>query len=108
MTAGIEGEYELVLALQKSNFFSFEPRDYQFIYWLNILQPIYYINMCTTKEADDLTDEMNKQDGTNIEKRDFTGLDFTAWTYDLFRPNQHYEARGIHHSVSGRGISGFD
>jgi hypothetical protein len=41
-------------------------------------------------------------EGTNIEIRDFTGLDFTAWVYDLFRPSESYSDRGI--SSSGVGI----
>lgn len=41
-------------------------------------------------------------EGPNIEDRDFTGLDATAWVYDLHRPNEPYEARGPH--PSGLGI----
>jgi hypothetical protein len=44
---------------------------------------------------------MNGQDGANVTARDFTGHDFTAWVYDLYRPTEAYSARGVHPSGIG-------
>ena len=45
--------------------------------------------------ADKFTIKSNLEE-RNIAKRDFVGLDCNAWVYDLFRPNEPYELRGIH------------
>ena len=98
--AGIEGEYLLIDQLQKRSFFLNQP----FPYWLSefsiTLNDIFYVFMCHTDLAIEETDEFNKKE-TNIEKRDFIGLDFTAWSYDLFNPDTPYQARGIHPSGIG-------
>jgi hypothetical protein len=51
--------------------------------------------------ADQVTREMEKWEGRDIQKRDIVGMDFTAWVYDLFRPNEPYTGRGIHPSDTG-------
>lgn len=43
----------------------------------------------------DLVNEIMKKEGSSQEQRDFTGLDFTAWAYDLFNPDVPYAARGL-------------
>ena len=48
-----------------------------------------------------LTADWEREEGTSFSKRDFTGHDFTAWVYDLFRPDEPYQARGIHPSGVG-------
>jgi len=61
-----------------------------------------YLFACSEAAFDSFTDEVNKADGTLIARRDALGLDCTAWAYDLQRPDEPYEARGVH--PSGRGI----
>ena len=56
----------------------------------------------TTKDADDEIVSLNEHE-TSPDERDFTGWDYTAWTYDLHRPDEPYAARGIH--PSGVGIN---
>ena len=100
--AGIEGEYGLVRNLQKLNFYYNANYPY-FLSELSItLNSIFYVWMCHTDIADQETDKFNNK-GKYIWQRDFTGLDFTAWVYDLFNPMEPYTARGIH--PSGVGIN---
>lgn len=101
--AGIEAQYESILDLEKNEFFNGTRVWMQPYYWLSTVNSIFYIYACTTSEADEMTDEINTEDGANMEARDFTGLDFTAWVYDLHRPDEPYEARGIH--PTGVGIN---
>jgi len=99
--AGIEGEYLLNDKLQYNNFFYNQNLRHELIYWLTTLNSIMYVQTCSDpEEVDPLTDEMNELENA-IPDRDFTGLDFTAWTYDLFHPYQAYEDRGIHPSGVG-------
>jgi len=100
--AGIEGEYLLAEQLQKNNFFYNQNASHQIAYLLNILNAIAYVNISSNSFlADEMTDQMNAME-TTIPVRDFTGLDFTGWTFDLFRPNEPYTSRGTH--PSGLGI----
>ncbi|MBI2567352.1 MAG: hypothetical protein HYV63_10005 [Candidatus Schekmanbacteria bacterium] len=99
--AGIEGQYALVTELEKDAFFRGAQQWHLTTYWLNVANSIYYVWSGATAEADELTDEMNAQDGPDVEARDFTGHDFTAWVYDLHRPDEPYEARGVHPSGVG-------
>ncbi len=98
--AGIEGEYMLIKQLQKRSFFL----NQNYPYWLSefntTLNIISYVFLCHTDQAIDLTDRSNEQE-TNIKDRDFIGLDFTAWAYDLFNPDTPYTSRGIHPSGNG-------
>lgn len=100
-TAGIEAQYEMNFLLEKDRFFYNSDAFEDFVLWLNYLNSILYIDTCTDKEADELTDEMMEEEGRSISKRDFTGLDFTAYVYDLFRPEEAYEERGTHPSGTG-------
>ncbi len=100
--AGIEAQYEYVKAVQKDNFYNNLNLSSQVSYWINNLNSISYVRFCSTAEGDSLTVKLEREEGTNIKVRDFTGFDFTAWIYDLSRPNEAYAARGI--SPSGVGI----
>jgi hypothetical protein len=101
--AGIEGEYLLIDKLQRNNFFYNQNLPHELFYFVTTLNSILYVQACSDpKQADKLTDEENAKENT-INLRDFTGLDFTGWTYDLFRPNEPYANRGIH--PSGIGIN---
>lgn len=100
MEAGIEGEYQLALGLEKDRFFSNTAPRHTLLYWLSYVNSILYVGS-TAKEVNELTDDANRQDGANVEVRDFAGHDFTAWVYDLHRPDEAYEARGVHPSGVG-------
>lgn len=100
--AGAEAQSELVKSLQKDNFYYKTNVFSQVSYWINILNNIGYINICSTIEGDSMTIKAEQAEGTRIEVRDFTGLDFTGWIYDLSRPDEAYEQRGL--SESGVGI----
>jgi hypothetical protein len=99
--AGGEGEHDLVLELEKDSFFHDSPDVILFVAWLSKLTASYYVYQCGTDAGDELTDELNLEDGADVKRRDFTGLDFTAWVYDLHRPDEPYEARGVHPSGVG-------
>lgn len=99
--AGIEGQSELVLQLEKDAFFRRSRTFNLGVYWLSKVNSIAYVMSTAGSDADDLTDEINERDGADVERRDFTGLDFTAWVYDLHRPDEPYDARGVHPSGVG-------
>lgn len=99
--AGIEGEYLLVERLEANRFF-FGSRAWNLpLYWLVKLSSGGYVTSGTWEETNEDTDEMNREDGIDVEARDFTGHDFTAWVYDLHRPEEPYAARGVHPSGIG-------
>lgn len=99
--AGIEGEQQLVLQLEKNQFFR-DTRGWHLpLYWLTTFGNWGYVFSGTLPDANEWTAESNQQDGANVAVRDFTGHDFTAWVYDLFRPGEPYEARGVHPSGVG-------
>ncbi len=101
--AGIEGQYLLVNQLQRNNFFYGQKLLHEFEYWLATLNSHIYVMMSAQPDnVDRQTESMNK-DETDISRRDFTGFDMTAWAYDIFRPLEPYEARGIH--PLGNGIN---
>ena len=100
-SAGIEGENMLIFELFKRNFYYNQNFSYGVIAASSVLNSFSYIYSCQTAYAEQTTDEENAKDGTNIKVRDFTGLDFTAWVYDLYNPFEPYEARGIHPSGVG-------
>jgi len=101
--AGIEGEFALIRSSERDCFFTGKNPLYDIpSWWFSSANSILYVRMCSRPPADTLTDEANLTDGVDISKRDFTGFDFTAWVYDLFRPDEPYEARGVH--PSGEGI----
>jgi hypothetical protein len=98
--AGIEGESELMLALEKDAFF-YDTRSFNIgLLWLTKLNSLLYVITSASAEANRLTDQMNAKEG-NVAVRDFTGLDFTGWVYDLHRPDEPYAARGAHPSGVG-------
>jgi hypothetical protein len=67
------------------------------------LGPISYRNYCDSRSADQATREDLWKEGPDELKRDFTGFDCVSYVYDLFRPDEVYEARGPH--PSGEGIA---
>jgi hypothetical protein len=99
--AGIEGEYLLLDKLQRNNFYYSQGLPHELLYFLVTINSISYVRICSDREeADGMTDEANEKE-TSVEVRDYTGLDFLSWTYDLFRPYENYYARGIHPTGTG-------
>ena len=60
-----------------------------------------YLHQCSGTGADATTKEENDKEGADVPRRDFTGLDCDGWTYDMFRPDEPYAARGTHPSGIG-------
>lgn len=99
--AGYEADIELTKEFRRDSFFSGRSLKYEFFEsLLGITNAVYYVYMCTTGDADTMTDEMNMNE-SDPEIRDFTGLDFTAWIYDLNRPHENYSDRGVHPTGTG-------
>jgi len=102
MAAGNEAEVQLARALRRESFFTGRPIYLEIpALWMSLANASYYVIFCSTKGADSDTDHYNEIDVDNVEARDFTGLDFTAWIYDLNRPDELYSDRGVHPSGTG-------
>lgn len=94
--AGMESQTQLNLQLRKDSFFYGTPSYIDApTQWINATNNIGYLQTCSNRSADKFTIKSNLEE-RNIAKRDFVGLDCNAWVYDLFRPNEPYELRGIH------------
>jgi hypothetical protein len=100
-TAGMEAQLEQNVALEKQLFFDNSRTFYDPIMLFNVFNNIGYIYTCATPSGDHLTQEFLDSENTDISARDFTGLDCTAWMYDLARPDEPYGARGLHPSGTG-------
>ena len=101
-SAGIEAQYALVRNMQQDNFF--QRTDYPNVA-MNILithQAVGYVRQFQTPDYDRSIDTMNFY-GDELPERDFVGWDFTAWVYDMHRPDEAYDARGPH--PFGEGIN---
>lgn len=110
-TAGAEGQIYSVENLQKQNFFNNQKLYLSVNYILNFQDIISYILLCTRRESiTDITEGLMETEGSRQELRDFTGLDFAAWAYDLWRPNEPYSGRGLNPYGNGydRYIKGTD
>jgi len=99
--AGMEAQTEQNLELARRHFFDNQRTYDGILLAMNDLSVFGYLSSCASSRADATTDSQNNADGSDVSKRDFTGLDCTAWVYDLFRPNEPYAARGIHPSGVG-------
>jgi hypothetical protein len=102
--AGYEGQQQFVTQMERVEFTYGEsyPTDLSLLtYWYSDLSNLLYLGVCTTGLADSLTAIFNRADATKDESQDFDGLDFTAWTYDLFRPDEPYSGRGARPSGTG-------
>lgn len=97
--AGIESELLLLRSLQKDNF---RGAGYPNIL-MNILltkHTIDYVKQFNQPGFDASIDSMNYH-GSHVPDRDFVGWDFSAWVYDLHRPDEPYSNRGRHPSGIG-------
>ena len=98
--AGIEGDLMLGLEFDKDRFFLGTRAGTVVTQWLTTANAILYMYTAAFG-SDGPTEDANRKEGSNVEVRDFTGLDPDGWVYDLFRPDEPYEARGIHPSGVG-------
>ncbi len=102
MEAGNEAEVQLSRVLRRESFFTGRHIIYEIpALWLSLVNESFYVMYCSTDDVNSDTDRMNREDGSDVEKRDFTGYDFTAWIYDLNRPGELYSDRGVHPSGVG-------
>lgn len=101
MVAGNEGQSQQVRTLQRNNFFYNQDLPHIPFYWMTTMSNIFYVNSSADESFNDLVDEVNLAEGNDVEARDFTGPDFTAWADALFSPEKAYEDRGIHPSGVG-------
>ena len=93
--AGIESQYELVRNMRKDNFFRKTNYANAVMNILITKQAVDYVNQYKHLDYDRQADSTNKFEAT-ISQRDYVGWDFTAWVYDLFKPNEPYANRGPH------------
>jgi len=100
-TAGIEGEVELLAEMERRLFFGESNAPHFFLLPMLVASSVGYQVLCATSEAETMTDDMNRTEGADVPRRDFTGLDCTASVYDMFRPDEPYAARGVHPSGVG-------
>ncbi|MGV3640325.1 MAG: hypothetical protein ACO1NZ_07400 [Adhaeribacter sp.] len=92
--AGHEAQLEVIEQLKKDAFYYGTP-GYRDVVpnLLNTLITIQYVNEFRKKDYDKDIDERNKQELTP-EVRDISGVEFTPWVYDLFRPDEPFQLRG--------------
>lgn len=99
-SAGAEAQYELVTALEINEFFHGRGGWNSGVIFLAYFFNSDYMYSSTRSYSDDFLEAANA-DENEVHTRDVLGMDFTAWTYDLFRPNDPYSARGPHPSGNG-------
>jgi hypothetical protein len=99
--AGIEGDYLLVQGLERNGFFGRSSAWHLPMYAGVKFVSFAYVWSAHLDALDENTDALNAMEGQDISIRDFTGHDVAAWTYDLHRPDEPYEARGVHEGGLG-------
>jgi hypothetical protein len=101
--AGNEAQLELARSLRKELFFNRQECSIEWItLFINTFSPASYLFLCSMPYADQLTDRLERAEGSDISRRDIVGMDFTAWVYDLYRPHELYDTgRGPHPSGVG-------
>lgn len=101
--AGMEGDLVLLDHLRHNSFFYKQQLEFYFLDLMVTLNShMYVIASGDPRQVNSSVDEMNKKE-TTVLSRDFTGFDMAGWVYDLFRPDEPYDARGVH--PSGIGIN---
>ena len=91
MEAGIESETEGSRLMRRNNFFLGRRSEYDLVdWWSTGLNGTLYILSCAgTDFESDLKDANLKENRES--QRDFTGLDFRAWVYDMRHPGEAYK-----------------
>lgn len=93
--AGHEGQLEMITGLKKDAFYYGTPLYRDLVpMWLNTYVVISFLSEYKQSDYDEKIDIRNF-DEPLIEERDITGVEFTAWVYDLFLPDEPYDLRGI-------------
>jgi len=100
--AGLEGQTHLNQRLQRNDFFYHRNMMNEVTMWMNVIGNFSYIFGCADPETDKTVNEMNEKE-TSVKQRDFTGMDLSAWAYELFHPGVTYAERGTH--PTGEGIN---
>lgn len=111
MSAGIETQHLIVRQIGDTTFWTDKAGTklgpfYLGDTWMSpamlaeIASTTLYLAKCQGEDSDTLTDAEN-QVRTNEEDRDFTGLDCTAWVYDMRRPDEPFADRGAHPYAEG-------
>lgn len=101
-SAGGEGQIYSSEEMQKYLFFHNASQMASATTLLRYLSVSYYITLCSNKQkATNLTKELSASVGPDPLSHDFTGLDFTAWAYDLYYPDKSYAERGINNFNTG-------
>jgi hypothetical protein len=101
-SAGLESEMLLLRNLQKDRVFKDAQHHDLALQVLMTKHMVDYVNQFRKKGYNASIDSMNAH-GWDESSRDYVGWDFTPWVYDLHRPHEPYEARGVH--PSGEGIA---
>jgi hypothetical protein len=99
--AGIEGNYAEAHAVESIQFFQHTTTWNPALLWVLYIGNSEYLRLCASTRSDTTTMMENDTEGADVPRRDFTGLDCDGWTYDLFRPDEPYAARGTHPSGVG-------
>jgi hypothetical protein len=95
-TVGAETQISALNKMQRNSFFYDQKTITSINYILNALNVTGYMRTCANKEkGTKLTLDNMALEGSNQNLRDFTGLDYTAWAYDLFNPTAKYSERGL-------------
>lgn len=98
--AGLESQIQLNRHIEKDLVSISQPDWNSSLMFINALNNVLYFDTCASKLGDNSSKKLDETE-SSIEERDFTGLDCVAWVYDLFRPKEAYEDRGIHPSGNG-------
>lgn len=95
-TVGAETEISALNKMQRNTFFYGQKTINTINYIITAFSVNGYMKTSANKEkGTKLTLETMAKEGSNQNLRDFTGLDFTAWAYDLFNPTAKYSDRGL-------------
>jgi hypothetical protein len=98
--AGLEGDLSLILEFDRDRFFYGTRAGILVTEWLELAAILTYMTF-SAHASNGITADFNQKEGSDVRERDFTGLDPLGWVYDLHRPAEPYEARGIHPSGVG-------
>jgi hypothetical protein len=100
--AGMEGEYLLIDKLQRNNFFYKSNLPNLILYWFTTIKNVNLINnQSDATEANKSIANLVSAAGNNPSQKDYVGLAFTSWVYDLFNPTAQYKERGKYSEISG-------
>jgi len=99
-SAGFEAQLSLNLEFDKDRFYRGTQAGAVVTQWWETVNLVGYM-LTAAYDSDDVTEEVSREEGVDVADRDFTGLDPVGWVYDLHRPDEPYEARGVHPSGVG-------